>query len=70
MVVPPENGAVDLSIERHRDFLIALPDGGRLEFGNSVLEIGAAIAPKIGGLRGRVRVRAYQQSRASSDEQA
>jgi hypothetical protein len=63
VVIPPQNGAVDLSIEGDRDFFIALADGGRLELSNPILKIGAAIAAKIGGFRGRMRVCAIRPRR-------
>jgi hypothetical protein len=51
MVVPEENGAIDLPIERHRDFLVAFAHGCRFKLGDAVLKVRAAIAAKIGGSR-------------------
>ena len=61
-VIPEQDGFVDLAVKGDGDLLVALADRGRFELGNAVLEIGAAIAPEVGGFGGPVRERAHQYS--------
>jgi hypothetical protein len=67
MVVPPQNGLVDLSVERDRDVLIALANRRRLELGNAVLKIGAAVT-EIGRPYRHGRNRTPQQRDAPRDK--
>ena len=60
MVVPEQNGLVNLAVESDRDLLIALAHGRRLEFGDALFEIGAAIAAKVSSLDGLVCERACE----------
>jgi hypothetical protein len=69
-VVPPQHGLVDLAVDLDRDLLVALAGGGGLELRDALLEIGAAVATKVGGFGGRVWIRAHEGSHAGSDEQA
>ena len=49
-VIPEQDVFVDLPVKGDGDLLVALANGGRLELGDALLEIGAAIAPEVGGL--------------------
>ena len=55
-----------LTIKGHRDLLVALADGGGFKLGDALLEIGAAIAAKIGGFDRPVSERADEYSGCGS----
>ena len=49
-VVPPDERLVDLAGDFELNLAVALAGGGRLELGDALFEIAAAIAAQIGGL--------------------
>ena len=59
-----------LTIKGHRDLLVALADGGGFKLGDALLEIGAAIAAKIGGFDRPVNERADEYSGCGSSKHA
>ena len=59
-----------LTIKGHRDLLVALADGGGFKLGDALLEIGAAIAAKVGSFDGLVCERAHECSGRGSDQHA
>src|SRR5262249_10659896 len=67
-IIPEEGGVVLLTIKGHRDLLVALADGGRLELCHPLLEIGTAIAAKIGSFDGLVCERAHECRGRGSDQ--
>src|SRR6185436_1385037 len=69
-IVPEEGGVVLLTIKGHRDLLVTLADGGGFKLGDALLEIGAAIAAKIGSFDRPVSERADKYSGCGSSKHA
>ena len=53
-IIPEQDGVILLAVKGHGDLVVALAHRSSLKLGNALLEIGAAIAPEIGGMGGRM----------------
>ena len=61
-VIPPQDRPVHVAGDGQRHLAVALASGRRLELGNALLEIGAAVAAKVGRLGRRHRHATHKQT--------